>query len=144
MKMMIKGSSVFVLLIIVLSCATTPRAIPEKYNLDNELEAVDRVYAPNNSSWDRVDNQSVILRTNVTDNYLLVLSRPMYGRMHIIITEYSQGISHNGEGYNITPGVNWISAKSATGIIDDYIIEKIYKLEGQEQARKIIEHLRIS
>jgi len=144
MKMMIKGSSVFVLLIIVLSCATTPRAIPEKYNLDNELEAVDRVYAPNNSSWDRVDNQSVILRTNVTDNYLLVLSRPMYGRMHIIITEYSQGISHNGEGYNITPGVNWISAKSATGIIDDYIIEKIYKIEGKEQAREIRERLRES
>jgi hypothetical protein len=63
--------------------------------------------------------------------------------MYIMITEYSQGISHNGEGYHITPGVNWISAKSADGI-DDYIIEKIYKIEGKEQAREIRERLRES
>ena len=143
MKLIIKASSILVFLIMVVSCATTPHTIPEKYNLDNEFEAVDRVYAPKNSSWDRVDNQSVILRTNVTDYYLLVLSRPMYGRMYIIITESSQGISHDGEGYNITPGINWISAKSAAGI-DDYIIEKIYKLEGKEQAEEIRERLRKS
>ena len=143
MKMTARIFSIFLLLIMVVSCATTPHTIPEKYNLDNEFEAIDRVYAPNNSSWEKVDNQSVILRTNLTDYYLLVLSRPMYGRMYIIITEYSQGIFHNGEGYNITPGINWISAKSAAGI-DDYIIEKIYKLEGKEQAEEIRERLRKS
>jgi len=143
MKLIIKFSSILVLLIMAVSCATTPYTIPEKYNLDNELEAVDRIHAPNISSWEKVDNQSVILRTNLTDSYLLVLSRPMYGRMYIIITEHSKGIFNTSTGYNITPGFDWISVKSAAGT-DDCFIEKIYKLKGKEQAREIRERLRES
>jgi hypothetical protein len=121
----------------IVSCATTPHTIPEKYNLDNEFEAVDRIYSPSISSWKKVDNQSVILRANVTDYYLLVLSRPMY----TMITNLSIRIS--GTGSDITPGFSRIFVGNAAGT-EDYFIEKIYKLGGKEQAREIRERLRES
>ena len=77
MKVMIKLSSIFVLFIIVVSCATTPRSLPEKYNLDNYLEAVDHISAVRRASYEQVDNQSIILRVNRNDYYLLVLRRPI-------------------------------------------------------------------
>ena len=129
--------SIFVLLIMAVSCATTPHTIPEKYNLDNELEAVDRIYAPTISSWKKVDTQSVILGANVTDYYLLVLSRPMYTR----ITNLSIGISSTGS--DITPGFSRIFVGDSVST-EDYFIEKIYKLKGKEQAKEIRERLRES
>ena len=137
MKMMIKGSSVFVLLIMVVSCATTPYAIPEKYNLDNEFEAVDRIYAPSISSWQEVDIQSVIIRANVSDYYLLVLRRPMDTRIMPLSIGVSSTVS------SITPGFDRIFVGNAAGP-DYYFIEKIYKLKGKEQAREIRERLRES
>jgi len=137
MKMIARVFSVFVLLIMAVSCATTPYAIPEKYNLDNEFEAVDRIYAPSISSWKKVDNHSIILRANLTNYYLLVLSRPMDTR----IMPLSIGISSAGS--NITPGFDRIFVGNATGP-DYYFIEKIYKLKGKEQAREIRERLRES
>ena len=129
--------SIFVLLIMAVSCATTPHTIPEKYNLDNELEAVDRIYAPTISGWKKVDIQSVILRANVTDYYLLVLSRPMY----TMITNLSIRISSTGS--DITPGFSRIFVGDSVGT-EDYFIEKIYKLKGKEQAKEIRERLRKS
>ncbi len=137
MKRIIKASSIFLLFIMVVSCATTPYVIPEKYNLDNEFEAVDRIYAPSISSWKKVDNHSIILRAKLTDYYLLVLSRPMYTR----ITGLSIGISSTGS--NISPGFDRIFVGNPAGT-DDYFIEKIYKLKGKEQAREIRERLRES
>ena len=137
MKMMIKGSSVFVLLIIVLSCATTPRAIPEKYNLDDELEAVDRIYTPSISSWEEVDIQSIILRANVDDYYLIVLNRPMYTRFPGFSIVISSTVS------SITPGYDRIFVGNTPGP-GYFFIEKIYKLKGKEQAKEIKERLRES
>jgi hypothetical protein len=137
MKLIIKFSSILVLLIMVVSCATTPYTIPEKYNLDNELEAVDRIYAPSMTSWEEVDNQSIILKANVTDYYLLVLRRPMYTR----ITDLSMGFSSTGS--YITPGFDRIFLGDAAGP-QYYCIDRIYKLKGKEQAREIRERLRES
>ena len=137
MKVMTKVFSVFVLLIMVVSCATTPSALPEKYNLDNELEAVDRIYTFSVSSWEEVDIQSVILRANVSDYYLLVLRRPMYTR----ITTLSIGVSSTVS--SSTPGFDRIFVKDAVGK-QSYVIGKIYKLMGREQAKEIKERLRRS
>ena len=134
MKLIIKVSSILVLLIMVVSCATTPRALPEKYNLDDELEAVDQIYTFSVSSWEEVDIQSVILRANVSDYYLLVLRRPMDTR----ITTLSIGISNAVS--SITPGFDRIYVKDLAGT-QHYVIEKIYKLEGKEQAKEIKERL---
>ena len=120
----------------LVSCATAPRAIPEKYNLDNEFEAVDRIYAPSISSWQEVDIQSVILRANVSDYYLLVLRRPMDTR----ITDLSMGISSTGS--YITPRFDRIFVRDTVGIRHYYYIDRIYKLKGKEQAREIKEQFR--
>jgi len=137
MRMIIRMSSILLLPIIVLSCATTPRAIPEKYNLDDELEAVDRIYTPSISSWEEVDIQSIILRANVGDYYLIVLHRPMYTRF----PGFSIGISSTVS--NITPGFDRIFVGNTPGP-GYFFIEKIYKLKGKEQAREIKERLRES
>ena len=48
---------IFTLFIVVLSCAATHIALPEKYNLDNDLEAVDQISTFKVSSWEQ-DNFS--------------------------------------------------------------------------------------
>ena len=135
MKMIAKVFFIFVLLIMAASCATTPYTIPEKYNLDNEFEAVDRIYTPSISSWEEVDIQSVILRANVSDYYLLVLRRPMYTRIAGLTIGISSTVS------SITPGFDRIFVKDYAGR-QHYVIEKIYKLKGKEQAKEIKERLR--
>lgn len=137
MKVMIKVFSVSVLLILVVSCATTPNALPEKYNLDNELESVKQITTFTVSSWEEVDIQSIILRANVSDYYLLVLRRPMPTR----ISGLSIGISSSVS--SIKPGFDRIFVKDLAGR-QEYVIEKIYKLKGKEQAKEIKERLRNS
>ena len=135
MKGMIKVFYVFVLIIMVVSCATTPKALPEKYNLDNELEAVKQIYTFKVSSWEEVDIQSVILRANVSDYYLLVLRRPMDTKIPGLTIGISSTVS------SITPGFDRIFVKDYAGR-QQYVIEKIYKLKGKEQAKEIKERLR--
>lgn len=77
MKVMKIISSVFVLFVMVASCATTPTTLPEKYNLDNELEAVEQIVTIKAPSLEKIDNQSVIIKAKWNDYYLLVLRRPI-------------------------------------------------------------------
>jgi hypothetical protein len=135
MKEMIKVFSVFVSMIMVVSCATTPGPLPEKYNLDNELEEVKQIYTLTVSSWEEVDIQSVILRAHLSDYYLLVLDRPMESR----ITDLTIGVSSRVS--SITPGFDKIYVEHPWGR-QYYVIEKIYKLKGKEQAKEIKERLR--
>ena len=135
MKVMIKVFSVFALLLMVVSCATTPNALPEKYNLDNELEVIKQINTFRVSSWEEVDIQSVILRANVSDYYLLVLRRPMHTRISGLSIGISSSIS------SIKPGFDRIFLKDLAGK-QEYVIEKIYRLEGREQAKEIKERLR--
>ena len=135
MKVMIKVFFTLVLLIMVVSCATTPRTLPEKYNLDNELEAVNKISTFKVSRWEEVDNQSVILRVNYNDYYLLVLRRPIYA----MTSRHRIGISSTVS--TITSGVDRIHVRDNTGT-QYYDIEKIYKLEGKEQKEDIKERLR--
>ena len=135
MNTMIKGFSILVLLFLSVSCATTPPAIPDKYNLDNELESIDQIPKYKVTSWENVDRQSVILRANTSDYYLLVLHRPIAG----VITSEKIGISSTVS--SIKAGYDKIFVKES-GSMDYYIIDKIYKLKGRDQARKIKEQLR--
>ena len=66
----------------MVSCATTQRTLPEKYNLDDELDAVRQISIYDVSSCENVDDQSIILEADRMSYYLLVLHRP-------IATEYS-------------------------------------------------------
>ena len=131
MKAMIKFTSIFILFIMVGACATTSISIPEKYNLDNELKVVEQITTFKKPDWEEVDNQSIILKTNFKDFYLLVLNRPITTMLPITI-----GISSTVS--TIRAGLDQIVVIDS-GIAQYYTIEKIYKLKGREQANEIKE-----
>jgi hypothetical protein len=51
--------------------------VPEKYNLDNELEVAKDIDSLRMESWDPVVDQAVILKTKDNDLYLVVMQQPM-------------------------------------------------------------------
>lgn len=113
----------------VISDSKKPSALPEKYNLDDELESVDKIFTIREPRWQEVDDQTIILKADRRDYYLLVLRRPMdkwYSNPRISLSNTSY----------ITPGIDRIfvyPSESTTG----YIIDKIYRLKGREQAEEI-------
>jgi len=137
MKAIIKVSLIIVLFIMVVSCATTPRALPEKYSLDNDLEAVDQISTFKDITWREVDKQSIIIEVNWRDYYLLVLRRPLYSMFYL----HTLGI--DGALHTIRSGIDRIVVNDSTGTWY-YVIDKIYKLKDWEQAEKIKERLKKS
>jgi len=165
MKVIMKASSIFVLLAMFVSCATTPIALPEKYNLGNYLEEVDQISSSTNTECENVDNQSIILRANWIDYYLLVLDRPMdirYSQQSIYIENtvvqdaaYSTRriVTENRDterGDFVQAPSSFVSTASGYDkvVVDDFGgvryfgIERIYKLKGREEAEQIKEWLR--
>jgi len=167
MKLTIKVTFIFVLFIMVVSCATTPRSLPEKYNFDNNLEAVNHISSVRRLSYEQADNQSIILRVNRNDYYLLVLRRPIdftaitlsitnkASRDKAVSAEQKIGPKRDDptgiEGYftttpqkiaGISSGSDMIVAHDSIDSQSFYVIEKIYKLKGKEQAKEIKERLR--
>jgi hypothetical protein len=134
MKAIIKFSFISVLLILAVSCATTPRALPEKYNLDNDLEAVDKIYTFRAITWKEVDKQSIILTVDWKDYYLLVLDQPVYA-MYFVDTLGIDSSSHT-----IRSGYDRVIVRDSTGT-DYYVIDKIYKLKDWDQAEEIKKRL---
>ena len=135
MKKIAKVSSIFVLFIILASPAATANTLPEKYNLDNELEAVYQIFSVKGPRVQQVDDQSIILRVNWRDYYLLVLRRPMdkrYSNPNIGLERAVPTVTAGIDRIFVTP------SDSTTG----YVIEKIYKLKGKEQAEEIKELFR--
>ncbi len=134
MNVIIKALSIFLLLMMASSCATTMSTSPKKYNLDNDLEAIDQTSAIKVSSFEQVDNQSIILRANWDEYYLLVLIQPI----DRIVSGLSIGLSDKVS--SITSGVDSIIVND-TPFTEYYVVDKIYKLKGKEQAEKIKERL---
>ena len=59
------------------SCATGGIELPEKYNLDNQLESVSYISKYQGYiGWEMVDRQSFVLQTSPSDYYLIVLQIP--------------------------------------------------------------------
>ncbi len=135
MKMMIKMLSLAVLLFAFTSCVTTtPVALPEKYNLDNDLKALTRASLLKVSNWDQADNQSIIITANGSEYYLLVLGEPLASDISNLPIGFSNAST------NITPGHHKIYVRDSSGM-KHYLIAKIYKLEGRTQAQEIKERL---
>ena len=130
MKMMTKMLSIVALLILATSCVSTSVVLPEKYNLDTDLKAVARISAFKVSSWNQVDNQSVIITANGNEYYLLVLDRPLESD----ISDSAAGFLKPGS--NILSGVDKIFLRNSSGR-EYYIVSKIYKLDGRMQAKDI-------
>ena len=108
--------------------------IPEKYDLDNDYKAVDRITLFDIKSFENIDKQSLILRTSYSDYYLLVLRRPRF--------EVSYGKTNfDFHGSTIIAGHDRVVMDYHSGP-QYYTIEKIYKLEGGTQVTEIKERLR--
>ena len=129
MKGTLKISAIIILFIMVVSCASTAGVLPEKYNLDNELEAIDQITTFRKPDWEDVDRQSIILKISRKDYYLLILRRPIDTMLPLRIG-LSSALS------TITAGSDRITVLES-GVPQYYTIEKIYKLKGREQADEI-------
>jgi len=113
---------VFIISILILSCAGAPINIPEKYNLDNQLENVPKITNFHLNSWESVDTQSVILETNIGTYYLLVLNSrdddlPFADTIHV-----------DNPNAQIRPGYENVNGR---------VIYKIYKFKDYEQVKAI-------
>jgi len=82
--------------------------------------------------WEKVDQQSLLLRDGTSDYYLLVLQRP------------SAELLYNNNSISLTFSVSMIRAGmdevilSAPGDINvRYIIERIYRIKGNKQMLEI-------
>jgi len=128
----------FIIAFFASACATAPGTLPEKYNLDNSLEPIEEISAVKSPSFELVDNQSIILRVNWDEYYLLVLRRPVKTRD----SNPSIGIDRvvTGVTSGITSGHDRIYLDSSPG--QYYVIDIIYKLKGEKQAEEIKERLR--
>jgi hypothetical protein len=137
MKMMMKLFAIVALLAMTASCVTTttaPAALPEKYNLSNELKAVKKIDAINVSNWDQVDKQSLIFTANGGDFFLAVLDRPLE------IDIANQVIGIVDQKSTIIAGYDKFFIRTAKGR-QYYLIEKIYELAGRDQAKEMKEKL---
>ena len=109
--------------------------IPQKYNLDTQLERATEISKYNFMSWDNVDNQSFVLQTGPGDYYLIVLSRLSNKLM------FSETIGIPDTNAMIKPGFNDVIVPS-NGFEESYIINRIYKFKDYEQVKAIKAQLR--
>ncbi len=117
------------------ACVTTSQVETENYNFAAlNLEEISQIYSVKSPKLERANRQSVILKVNFNEYYLLVLERPLATRN----SRPTIGISR--ELSTITAGVDRVSVEETPGQF--YIIDKIYKLNGNEQAAEIKELLR--
>jgi len=127
MKTIIQLSKIFIALLMASACAGAPIKMPEKYNLDNQLENIPKISDFQLNSWESIDNQSVILETSMNSYYLIILNMPDYN------LPFSDIISINNANGMIRPGYDDING---------YVIYKIYKFKDYEQAKAIKAQLR--
>ncbi len=116
-----------------ISGSNTPSTTPEKYDLDNEYQALDRITLFGIRSYENIDKQSLILRTNYSDYYLLVLQRPRFE-----VSYGKTGIDFHGS--TIIAGHDRVVMDYPSK--QHYIIDKIYKLKGRKQVTEIKKLLR--
>lgn len=135
MKANIKLIIIAILSVLVMACATGPIKLPDKYNFDNKLEEVEEIYSFRIDSWMSVDYQSLILKANVGDYYLIVLQRPA------VSLPFSEAIGLTLTINKLQSGFDEIIVVDSFGS-ESYIIEKIYKLKDRQHASEIKRQLR--
>lgn len=122
-------------LLMVSACATGKIKIPEKYALDTQLEQVTSIYKYGISDWEEVDRQSLILERGPGEYYLLVLKIPAPE------LPFRNRIKLTSTGPMIRAGLDDLIIFNAGHMKSSYPIERIYKIKGSEQMRKIRDQL---
>jgi hypothetical protein len=135
MKAITKLTGILLISLLAMSCATGPFKVEDKYNFDKELPQVEELRDFRIDSWNEIDNQSLILRANVNDYYLIILDRPA------VDLTYAEDI-----GLSVTTGMvrkdfDNVYVETPTGV-EPYIIHRMYKLENREQSTEIKKRLK--
>ena len=125
---------IFLVSFIATACATGPIKLPEKYNLNDELQEAEGITNFKIDSWQSIDLQSLIIRTITRDYFLIVLDRPAPSLLS------SETIGVTVTVNYVKPGFDNIIVTDSTGS-ESYIIHKMYKLKDRGQAREIRERL---
>ncbi len=166
MRSLLRISMTLILLLVMTSCATKKIQLPEKYLLDNQLERVEKVsdvragrtqpafttfeesfedpltvmarrdtvtFSESKNQWIKVDLQSFILRSSPGIYYLLVLHAPAPSLMS------TDTISFTLLTNTINSGNDYLNLGGAK-----YLVERIYKIESNEQMYAIRHQLRKS
>lgn len=135
MKKIIKYAVLFFITLVFAACATTNFKVADKYNLDNELKEATEVNSFRIDSWESIDLQSLILKADFNNYYLVILNRPA------IALPSSESIGYTVSIDRVKKGFDSIVVADSSGT-ESYIIHKIYKLESREQATEIKNRLK--
>jgi len=106
--------------------------MPEKYELDGELTKVEKISNTTLTGWEKVDNQSFVLRSSASSYYLIVLSSPAWN------LPFTERIWITGRSLMIRPGFDNVIVREAGNRRDRHIINRIYKFENKKQVWDII------
>jgi Family of unknown function (DUF6491) len=110
--------------------------IPDKYNLNNQLEQVHKFWRVRIMDWEAIDNQSLVIETSPGLYYLLVLTVPSY---ELPLKMNRIGITNSGS--MIREGTDSVIVSGAGHYRQNYPIERIYKISGSKEMRAIINQL---
>jgi hypothetical protein len=135
MKTIRQSISCFFIMLLASACAGALATIPEKYNLDNQLENVTTMSRVDFKSWERIDNQSFILQTGTSDYYLVVLESEANSLPSI------NSIQISNDDYLFWPGYSTVTLND-DGWEDSYIINRVYKFKDCSQVEVVKAQLR--
>jgi hypothetical protein len=137
MKKIIKYSVLLLISLVFTACATTPYKIADKYNLDNELKEANDINSFRIDSWESIDYQSLIIKADFNNYYLVILNRPALN------LPFAQNIGVTGTSMRVTKGFDKIIVEDSSGS-ESYIIHKMYKLDNREKATELKNRLKKS
>ena len=130
MKAITKLKGILLISLLATACATTSFKVDEKYNFDNELQEATELSNWRIDSWETVDYQSLIIRTDFNEYYLVILNWPAPS------LPFSEDIGITVTANSVKPGFESIIVADSYGR-ESYIIHKMYKLKDREQATEI-------
>jgi len=135
MKTFIQIFLTLISLLTISACAVGNIQLPEKYVLDRQLKQVTMIYKSRIISWERVDNQSLILQTSPSNYYLIVL------KISAPELPFSYRIKLSSTGTMIRAGLDEVIIFNASHMKVSYPIDRIYRIDGSEQMRAIRDQL---
>lgn len=130
-----KLAGILMVMLFASTYAAASQWMPEKYNLDDQLVKVSRISNTSLTGWEKVDNQSFVLRSSASTYYLIILSSPAWN------LPFTERIGITGRSLMIRPGYDNVIVREAGNRRGKYIINKIYKFEDKKQVWEIIAQL---
>ena len=135
MRPFIKIYLLFISFLALSACAAGGIQVPEKYALGSQLEEVPAIFKYGITSWEKIDNQSLILQKGPGDYYLLVLQIPAPE------LPFRNRIKLSSTGDMIRAGLDDVIFYSSAHMSQSYPIDRIYRLRGTDQMRAVRDQL---